>query len=99
MFIVTVNFLVEQGYVEEFMEAMLRQAQNSLNNEDGCIQFDVCQDATQPERIFLYEVYTSDAAFAEHLKTAHFLDFDKTVKPWTKSKRAEQWLRHNDETG
>lgn len=96
MFVVTVNFEIKVEHIELFMEAMLRQARNSLENEEGCLQFDVCRDRKNENRVFLYEVYTDAAAFDEHLKTAHFLDFDKTVAPWTESKSAEQWDRVND---
>ena len=93
MFVVTVTFVIKQENLEEFMPAMTRQAHNSLTREQGCLQFDVCQDQDKLERIFLYEVYTDRAAFDAHLETAHFLDFDKTVGPWTESKEAEQWER------
>ena len=93
MFVVTVHFVIKKGHTQSFMEAMLRQAVNSLNEEAGCLQFDVCQDPMNEDRVFLYEMYTDAAAFEEHLKTAHFLDFDKTVTPWTESKHAEQWSR------
>ena len=96
MFVVTVSFVIEKEHIGAFREAMIRQARNSLTRESGCLQFDVCQDPAHPERFFLYELYTSDAAFEDHLKTAHFMDFDATVKPWTVAKQAEQWLRLED---
>ena len=93
MFVVTVTFEIKKEHLETFMAAMILQAQNSLTREQGCQQFDVCQDQQKPERIFLYEVYSDRAAFDVHLQTAHFLDFDQTVSPWTDSKSAEQWER------
>ncbi len=91
MFVVTVNFQIKKEHLEMFMAAMIRQAQNSLTREKDCLQFDVCQDRENPERVFLYEIYSDRAAFDAHLQTPHFLDFDKTVAPWTESKVAEQW--------
>lgn len=93
MFIVTVNFVIHKGKVAEFTKAMKRQADNSLTLESGCLQFDVCRDPKDEHRIFLYEVYTNAEAFDLHLKSEHFLEFDKTVKDWTKSKSAEQWQK------
>lgn len=93
MFVVTVTFVIKKENLGVFMAAMNRQAHNSLSKEQGCLQFDVCQDQETRERIFLYEVYTDRAAFDAHLQTPHFLDFDKTVAPWTESKVAEQWAR------
>lgn len=93
MFVVTVTFVIKRENLDEFMPVMSRQAHNSLTREQGCLQFDVCQDQKNPERVFLYEVYSDRAAFDAHLQTEHFLGFDKTVGPWTISKVAEQWER------
>ncbi len=93
MFVVTVTFVIKNEYLDDFMAAMKTQAHNSLTREEGCLQFDVCRDQDAPERIFLYEVYIDRAAFEVHLKSPHFLDFDKTVAPWTAAKVAEQWQR------
>ena len=74
MFAVTVTFQVNEEYG-------IAQARNSLMNEQHCHQFDVCIDPSDPRRVLLYEVYTDSATFDVHLKTAHFKDFDNTVKP------------------
>lgn len=93
MFVVTVDFVIRSNREAAFVEAMNKQAYNSLHNEDGCLQFDVCQDPEDPRKIFLYEVYRDSEAFDIHLKTDHFLDFDATVRDWTASKTARQWHR------
>ena len=93
MFVVTVTFVIKREYLDDFLAAMKAQAHNSLIREQGCLQFDVCSDRDAPERIFLYEVYTDRAAFDVHLQSPHFLDFDRTVAPWTAAKTAEQWQR------
>ena len=93
MFVVTVDFLIKQDHVSSFVEAMKKQAYNSLYNEDGCLQFDVCQDPDDKRRIFLYEVYKDKDAFDVHLKTDHFHEFNKTVSPWTASKSDQRWVR------
>ena len=93
MFVVTVTFVIKNEYLDDFMAAMKMQAHNSLTREEGCLQFDVCRDENTPARIFLYEVYTDRAAFDAHLLSPHFLDFDRTVAPWTAAKTAEQWQR------
>ncbi|MBT8345951.1 MAG: antibiotic biosynthesis monooxygenase [Desulfofustis sp.] len=93
MYIVTVKFTIKPDNVDEFTKVMKRQAQNSLNKEDGCLQFDVCQDPSDSGSFFLYEVYVDSEAFEAHLQTAHFSEFDRTVKGWTESKVAEKWNR------
>ena len=96
MYVVTVEFVVWPQYVEEFHLAMQLQAGNSLTREPDCHQFDVCVDPQTRERIFLYEVYTDEAAFNAHLASTHFLDFDATVQNWVKSKAIQFWTRSKD---
>lgn len=93
MFAVTVTFVVKEEHIDAFEDVMKTQAINSLTRESGCHQFDVCFDPTDRSRVFLYELYTDKAAFEEHLKTGHFLNFDATVKDWLISKAAENWDR------
>ncbi len=93
MFVVTVDFQIKPEHVAEFVEIMKKQAANSLRKEDGCLQFDVCQAPGDETRIFLYEVYKDSEAFDLHLKTEHFLEFNRTVSPWTASKSDHKWVR------
>ena len=93
MFVVTVDFIIKPEHGNEFMAAMKQNAAASLHHEDGCLQFDVCQDPGDRRRIFLYEVYRDDEAFEYHLKTDHFLEFKTTVSDWTTSKSDQKWER------
>ena len=93
MHVITVEFVIEPGRTEAFREAMLRQARNSLDREPGCLQFDVCFDPNDAKRVFLYEIYVDRDAFDEHLRSAHFLEFDATVKDWLTSKSVRAWTR------
>lgn len=79
MFAVIVTLKVDPARLEEFMPLMHANAQASLEGEPGCLRFDVCTDATRPGDVFLYELYTEDAAFTAHLRTAHFITFDTAV--------------------
>ncbi len=93
MYIVTVEFVVGAPHVEAFQQAVKQQAHNSLTRETACHQFDVCFDPQDPRRTFLYEVYTDEAAFKNHRETAHFREFDATVRDWVKSKAIQFWIR------
>lgn len=93
MFAVTVTFVVKEEHIDDFEGVMKTQAYNSLTREAGCHQFDVCFDPSDRRRVFLYELYTDKAAFEDHLKTDHFLNFDATVKDWLIFKTAENWDR------
>lgn len=81
MFAVVVTFQIKPGHLEAFLPLMLTNANTSLNEEPGCTQFDVCTDPNQPDEVFLYELYDDEAAFQAHLKSAHFLRFDRETGP------------------
>lgn len=79
MFAVIVTLKVDPARLTDFMPLMHANAQTSLAAEPDCLRFDVCTEATRPGEVFLYELYTDDAAFAAHLQTAHFIAFDTAV--------------------
>ncbi|WP_282129559.1 putative quinol monooxygenase [Roseobacter litoralis] len=79
MFAVTVTFSLKAGRAEKFMPLMYENARASLENEVGCLQFDVATDSARPDEVFLYEIYSDAAAFDAHLRTAHFQAFDTAI--------------------
>jgi quinol monooxygenase YgiN len=93
MYVVTVLFSVQPENVDAFREAMEAQARASLENEEGCIQFDVCTDPDDANVCFLYEIYTDKQAFDAHLASAHFKAFDAKVTPWLVSKSVRAYSR------
>jgi len=52
-------------------------ADASVRNEPGCLQFDVLEPEGEGDRVLLYEIYTDKAAFDAHRKTEHFLVFSR----------------------
>ena len=82
MYIIIAPIQIKEGHKQEFIEAMLDDAKGSLNDEPGCLRFDVVQDATEPNRIWLYEVYVDEAAFEAHRQAPHFIKWRDTVKDW-----------------
>lgn len=93
MYVVTVEFVVKTEHAEPFRKEMLANARASVEKEPGCAQFDVCVDASDPCRIFLYELYADRTAFDAHLATEHFKAFDRVVAPWLASKSVKTWQR------
>ena len=93
MYVITVEFRIREDHEADFLEQMRKQAENSLNRESDCHQFDVCTAPEGAGRVFLYEVYTDEAAFQRHLESAHFKDFNDTTAPWVTSKDVQAWHR------
>ena len=82
MYVIIAPIQIKDGHKDEFIEAMLDDARGSVKNEPGCLRFDVIQDAGDPNRIWLYEVYTDEAAFQAHTQAPHFIRWRDTVKDW-----------------
>jgi quinol monooxygenase YgiN len=87
MYVVIVEFSVKPGLAVSFIERVRQQARDSFDGEPDCHVFDVCTDPDRANFVLLYEVYSDRSAFAAHLASAHFSDFDATVRDWIVDKR------------
>jgi quinol monooxygenase YgiN len=76
MHVVLVLVTVRPEMLEEFERALLHNARESVARDPGCLRFDVCQQADDPARWVLYEVYEAAAAHAAHRQSPHFLAYD-----------------------
>ncbi|MBX2854535.1 MAG: antibiotic biosynthesis monooxygenase [Rhodobacteraceae bacterium] len=91
LFVVTVDFGIKPEFFDEFLSRVRRQASDSLSLEPECRHFDVCVGLGAPSKLFLYEVYDSEAAFDRHLSSEHFLAFNDEVTPWVESKTVSKF--------
>jgi (4S)-4-hydroxy-5-phosphonooxypentane-2,3-dione isomerase len=53
-----------------------------VQDEPGCLRFDVIQDATEANRIWLDGVYKDEAAFQAHTQAPHFPKFRDATRDW-----------------
>lgn len=75
-FVVLPSFEVGEGTLDAFLAAARADAEASVADEPGCLQFDVFVDrAARPAKVMFYEVYTDRAAFDAHLETPHLAAF------------------------
>lgn len=71
MHIVHVHVRVKPESVEAFKQATTENARHSVQ-EPGIARFDVIQQADDPTRFVLVEVYRDEQAPARHRETAHY---------------------------
>ena len=71
MFIVLVQVHVKADCIDAFREATLANARASWR-EPGVARFDVLQQADDPTRFVLVEVYRAPEDAARHKETAHY---------------------------
>jgi len=88
LFVVVVEFHLKPGARSEFRALIDANADASVRNEPGCLQFDVLEPEDESDRVLLYEVYTDKAAFDAHRKTEHFLVFNRASEGLSLKKSA-----------
>lgn len=87
MLIVHVHVRVKPECVEAFKAATLENARHSVN-EPGIARFDVVQQADDPTRFVLVEVYRNPEAPAAHKATAHYAAWRDRVASMMAAPRA-----------
>lgn len=78
MLVIHVQVQVKPESVEAFKAATLDNARQSIR-EPGVVRFDVVQQADDPTRFVLVEVYRSVEATAAHKETKHYQIWRDTV--------------------
>ncbi len=78
--IVHVHIQVVDGKTDEFIRATLDNVHNSLL-EEGIVRFDFMQQADDPLRFVLIEMYHNPEAQAAHKETAHYKKWRDIVAP------------------
>jgi (4S)-4-hydroxy-5-phosphonooxypentane-2,3-dione isomerase len=81
MYIVNIHVHVQSEHREGFIAATLDNARNTVK-EPGNLRFDVLQQAEDPDRFVIYEVYRDEAALSAHKATAHYARWAAAVNPW-----------------
>lgn len=77
MYAVCVTFEIVPEKFDAFLPQMKAQAKNSVSLEAECHVFDICVAGTT---VFLYELYTDEAAFQTHLETPHYTSFNIAIE-------------------
>ncbi len=78
MFIVHVFIHVKPGCREAFKSATLANARNSVQ-EPGIARFDFIEQADDPDRFILAEVYRTPEDAVKHKETTHYALWRDTV--------------------
>ncbi len=81
MYILHVHVHVKAEQLEIFKAATAENARESTRNEPGCARFDVMQQADDPTRFVLVEVYRSSEAAAKHKETGHYNHWREVAEP------------------
>ena len=80
-YVVVAQFRVVEGKESDFEQLLIRHAERSREEEEGCFVFDVCRDVKQPGLFLLYEVYRDEAAYAAHRANSRHAAVIEAIKP------------------
>ena len=80
MLVVHVFIYVKPEYLDEFIQASVDNARNSLR-EPGIARFDFVRQNDDPTRFVLVEVYRDEQAPTKHKETSHYALWRDTVAP------------------
>ncbi len=79
LYINAVDLVVVPSEMPKFLEAIKENAANAVK-EPGCREFNVTVLASNPNHVFLYEVYDNAAALDAHRQTEHFKKYAAATK-------------------
>lgn len=78
MHIVMVHIVIKPEHIKEFIQVSIENASNSIQ-EPGIVRFDFIQQAGDPTRFTLVEVYRNESDQVLHRETQHYQKWRDSV--------------------
>ncbi|MGL4907984.1 MAG: putative quinol monooxygenase [Bacteroidales bacterium] len=85
MLVRTSEIEVDPNYLEEYKAILIEKAAASVRLEKGVLAIFPMQEKSNPCRVRILEIYQSQEAYEEHLKTPHFQKYKATTLNMVKS--------------
>jgi quinol monooxygenase YgiN len=89
MYHIAVYFDVQPEHRQDFINAAIKDGQDSGANEPGTLRFELIRDDSDPNRFYLNEGYESEEAFDTHASGEHFKAFFAEITPYA---QGPTWL-------
>ena len=80
--ILWLEMIVKPEHRAEFLEALWEDATGALDNEPGCLRFDVNVDTENPNRFLLFEVYRDAEARRIHRAAPYLKPVSAGLDTW-----------------
>ena len=81
------EFDIKAEALDDFIALARRFAQECLDREPGCRQFEVVRIESTPPGVLFYETYDDAAAFEVHCGSAHLVRFKVAFAPLINGER------------
>ena len=82
-----VEYDVKPEHMAAFKALMQGHARATLAEEEGCVAFELLTPRDMPGKMFLYECYADEAAFAAHNATARLAETRAKYKDMLSDRR------------
>jgi (4S)-4-hydroxy-5-phosphonooxypentane-2,3-dione isomerase len=79
VYINAVDLVIVPAEMPKFLEAIKENGANAVK-EPGCREFNITVLASNPNHVFLYEVYDNEAALEAHRQTPHFKKYQAATQ-------------------
>lgn len=89
------EYVFKESIIDNAIDLLSDLQQKTLENEPGCIIFDVLIGEDDASTIFIYESYESQNAFNSHIKKKYYLDTVAKLKPLTKQSKTSKVFQLN----
>ena len=90
-FAITAELEINPDQKGAFLQRLMRHRASCLETEEGCLRFDVLLPKDAENRVVLYEVYATEAAFDTHRVTPHFLAYRKDIEGMVISRKISEF--------
>ncbi|MDD3357345.1 MAG: putative quinol monooxygenase [Dysgonamonadaceae bacterium] len=81
-----VEFEFDASNMDSALDLLTEMQNQALENEEGCIAYDILLNKEKPNTVFLYECYENERALKAHNNASYYKDIvDKRLKPLIKA--------------
>jgi autoinducer 2-degrading protein len=80
-YVVVAEFRAKPECLEALGALLAEHARRCLQEEPGCVIFEVCHHADDPALFLLYEVYSDASAYERHRETARYRRLIAAITP------------------
>lgn len=82
-----VEYDVKAEHMQAFSALIREHARATLAEDPGCVSFEVLMPRDMPGKLFLYECYADEAAFAAHNASARLAETREKYKDMLSARR------------
>lgn len=87
-YVILVEFILDEAKTDEAIELLSDIQLQTLENEEGCLVYDVLLCEEDSTKVFIYESYESEDAYKVHSSAPYFKEIVlKKLKPLIKSQK------------